>query len=425
LGSNPEEMRRAERSGLGLSLRSGLLVVAALIAATLSFPAGAAALMPCDAGVPTGEVVYQGAFTHSPVKASTRALRASGAKQRPIRPATAFAGEHELPVSSVFWSGRNTVVRLGGGIEVTGRGTSVAFRQMRVVLKPGVPRSIVGRVGSRELRLFTLDGAELRRSKGRISEIELTGGLTRLTGPAARLLSGRLGIRGLRKGSVWSRPDLFVRGAGGGDLVGELPDEAPVVEEPDGAIPIESATIRWRIRESFVNYLSSGGSVSAVAPGVAGPPESFRGGPELVYDFDLPFASGWVGDESEASRAVVTGDGGVWFRLCRNTINFTLTDPELILEGDDSRLVVRATGTDGTAYDGRRVTVLRLFPSLAERVETNGRETTLEGIPAYVADGATGVFLSYPAFPGSLSDPAAELSRFGSVTATYTRASTG
>lgn len=390
-----------------------------------SSPDRALALVPCDGGVPTGEVVYKGAFTHSPVRASARTLKASGAKQRPIRPATAFAGEQELPVSSVSWIGRSTVVRLGGGIAVTGRDGSLALRQMRVVLKPGIPRAIIGRVGSRELRLFTIEGADLRRSKGRISEIELTGGVTRLTGPAARLLSGRLGIQGLRKGTAWSRPDLFVRGAGGGDLVGELPVEAPVIEEPEGAIPIESATVRWRIRESFINYLSSGGSVTAVAPGTAGSPESFQGGPELVYDFDLPFASGWVADEGEAARAVVTGTGGIWFRLCRNTINFTLTDPELDLNGDDSQLIVRATGTDGTSYDGRRVTVLRLFPSLAERVETNGRETTLEGIPAYVAEGATGVFLSYPAFPGSVADPAADLSRFGSVTVTYTRASTG
>ena len=404
-------------------LRSGLLLVlTTVISATV--PSFASALEPCDAGVPTGKVVYEGSFTQIPAQASSRALRRAGVVQRPIRPATSFAGEIELPVETVSRFSDRTVIQFRGGVSLSARGRSVAFRKMRVVLRPGAPRAVVARAGSRQIRLFALERTKLRREKGRVSEIELSGGLARLTTESARLMRNRLGLRDIGRGTVWSRPDLFVRGAGGQDLVGELPPEAPVIEQPEGSIPVESASITWRIRESFVNYLNGGGSVTAIQPASPGPAESIGGRPELVYDFDLPLSSGWVADESQSAKAVVKGSGGVWFRLCKNTINFTLTDPEIVLDGDSSTLVVEANGTDGSPYDGRRVTVLRLFPSRATRAEVNGRQTVLEGIPAYVADGATGVFISYPAFPG-FEDRDVELSRFGSVSVTYTRAATG
>lgn len=422
----PVTGKRVPASGSGRSrwLRPGLLAVSALVVSALA-PSAALALEPCDAGVPTGEVVYKGAFTYSPLPASSRALKKAGIRLRPISPATALSGEQELPVSSVSWVGNRTIVRLAGGLRLERGGRSVDLDRMRIVLRPNVPRAIVARAGSRELRIFTLNRTRVRKARGRISEIELTSGAVRLTGAAARLFRSRLGLERSRRGVAWGRPDLFVRGAGGGDLVGELPPEAPAIEEPAGASPIQSGTIRWRIRESFVNYLTSGGLVQAVTPATPGDPLSFEDGPELVYHFEMPLASGWVTDGAGEPGAVVRGSGGIWFRLCRNTINFTLTSPELVLDGDSSRLIVRARGTDGTPYDGRRVTVLRVFPSRAESDRLEGDQRIIEGMPAYVAEGATGVFLSYPAFPGDLDDPAARLSRFGSVSVSYAQAGTG
>jgi len=396
-------------------------------ALVLAGPARAATIEPCPGGTPVGKVVYKGAFTHSLTSASRGALRSAGVRLRPIRPANALDGTQELPVRSVSWKGRDTTVRLGGGLRLERSGRSLALRQMRVVLKPRTPRVVVGRVGSRELRLFTLNRTKVRKQKGRVSEIELTSGTARLTGAVVRLMRSRLGIRGLRKGSPWSRPDLFVEGAGGAGLVGDLPPEAPPIDEPSGSIPIESASIEWRLRESFVSYLTgNGGFVRPVEPATPGPPESFEGGPKRVYRFEIPFASGWVAGESKDAEALVNTSGGVRFQLCPYTINFALIDPEVNLDGDSSRLIVRAEGTDGTPYDGRRIVLLRLFPSRAESVETSGRQTDLKGIPAYVAEGAAGVFISYPAFPtDGFRDPSVELSRFGSVSINYTRAASG
>jgi len=389
-------------------------------------PAAASALEPCEAGVPPGEVVYAGALVQAPFSKSARKLRRSGIRQEPIRPATGIAGEQELPVSSVTWKGSRIAVRLNGGLRLVRGGRTLSIKRLRIVMAPDPPRRIIGRVGSREVRLFTLRKTRLRTKKGRVSEIELSGGSMRLTAAAARLLRNRLGVRGFSRGMAWARPDLFVEGAGGSDLVGSLPSPAPEVTDPPGAVPLKSASIEWRIRESFVKYLSSGGSVTPVQPAAPGPPEPIGGGVELVYRFDIPVNSGWTDGGSGDAAVLLRGSGGVRFRLCRNTINFTLTAPELLLDGDQSRLVVRASGTDGTAFDGRRVSVLRLFPSRAKSTVISGSETRIEGIPAFIAEGAEGVFISYPAFPGSFDDPdRVALSSFGSVTVTYTRGAAG
>ena len=420
--------RGAARPAIGSGRALALLLLglgSTLALVGLTPDRSGASITPCSNGIPAGKVIYQGEFTQTPAPFSLGALRERGVRLLPIRPASALDGEQELPVRAVSWKGRKTTIRLAGGLRLERGERALALTRMRVILEPNRPRVVVGRIGTRELRLFSLNRTKVRKRKGRISEVELTGGVARLTGPAARLMRGRLGLERLRRGAVWSFPDLFVRGAGGGDLIGDLPAEAPPVVQPEGAVPIEAGTIRWRMRESFVNYLSSGGFVDAVEPASPGPAESFEGGPELVYDFRIPFASGWVAPGGEGSRTLVEGVGGVWFRLCRNTINFTLTDPEILLDGDSSQLVVRAEGTDGTPYDGRRILVLRLFPSRAKSAGTEGRQTVLEGVPAYVAQGATGVFLSYPAFPGSFENPAVELSRFGSISVSYTRAANG
>lgn len=76
---------------------------------------------------------------------------------------------------------------------------------------------------------------------------------------------------------------------------------------------------------------------------------------------------------------MVKATGLVGFRYCDNTINFTVADPEIELDGDDnSRLIFRVNGTDGTAFPDQRAVMVKLLPGQAESrlVVNNGNGTT-------------------------------------------------
>jgi hypothetical protein len=65
--------------------------------------------------------------------------------------------------------------------------------------------------------------------------------------------------------------------------------------------------------------------------------------------------------------------------------------------------------------------MVQLIPSRATSRTTEGNTTTYTDIPGYIPQAATGIFADfYPPFPGSADAPGAELSRFGSLTVSFT-----
>ncbi len=245
----------------------------------------------------------------------------------------------------------------------------------------------------------------------------------RLSGKASKRIRARLGLRGERRlgsGRVWGSISVFAaRNKKIKDPEAETPVEPPFLERPPGASDVTSATIKWRVRESFIRYVEVGAGTSVADGASADPPEAIGGTTPLTYSFNFPFADGWT-DAGPGSTAI-HGSGKVGFRYCSNTINFTVAEPEIELNGDsDSRMIFRVDGTDGTAFPNSRAVMVQLIPSLAT-VTTEGNRTTLSGIPGYVPQAATGIFADfYPPFPGSVDAAGADLSRFGSVTVSYT-----
>ncbi|MDQ2623494.1 MAG: HtaA domain-containing protein, partial [Actinomycetota bacterium] len=149
----------------------------------------------------------------------------------------------------------------------------------------------------------------------------------------------------------------------------------------------------------------------------------------LVYSFNFPFASGWTvpGSENTTANTLVKGTGTVGFRYCMNTINFTVTDPEIELDGDDnSRMIFRVDGTDGTAFPNSRAVMIKLIPGQAESrtTQNNGDGTTTvkyERIPGYIPAEGTGIFAGfYPAFSPEFDGTNPRPDRFGSLSLTYT-----
>jgi hypothetical protein len=196
----------------------------------------------------------------------------------------------------------------------------------------------------------------------------------------------------------------------------DVPPVPPVKTEPIGAKPITSAaTVKWFVRDSFINYVDSGEGTRVEHGATADPPS---GSNNLAYSFNFPFASGWSvpGDVDGPEDTLVKGAGTVGFRYCEHGINFVVSNPEVEI-GDDanSRLIFEVTGTDNTEIATQRAVVAKLLPSQAEfhTVTDNGDGTTTvhyEKIPGFIPEAAKGIFADFYQ-PG---DP------FGSFSLTYT-----
>lgn len=398
-----------------------LLVSLGICAAAVA-PAGASTLTPCPR--PPDAAKYDGEGTLVTSGAVSRVLRRAGVRQRLILPANGFTGRPTYPLGKVSLGRKAAGVTLRGGIRLlpTRRGRATTITGLKLVSRPGSRPVVNGRISGRWIRVFNLRGAKVRRNLS-TGVLTVSGGSAVLSGRAAQILNRRLGLRGYRAigaGRAWGRFSVFAfRNNKVKDPEAETPVEPAFLERPMGADDIVSATIKWRVRESFIRYVAVGAGTSVADGATADPPEVFEGAAPLTYSFNFQFTDGWAA--GGAGPSAIHAGGKVGFRHCQNTINFTVADPELELNGDSlSRLIFRVDGTDGTAFPNSRAVMVDLVPSLATKTVV-GTTTTLTDIPAYVPQEATGIFADfYPPYPGSPDDPAAAASRFGSVTVSYT-----
>jgi hypothetical protein len=170
-----------------------------------------------------------------------------------------------------------------------------------------------------------------------------------------------------------------------------------VKARPAGARTITSATVTWRVRESFIQYIASGEGTST-ARGASGEPAEVAGGSEapLVYSFHFPFAEGWCDPASGAARIAFTGTVG--FKYADHEIDLRANDPEVELDGTSSRVIFRMTGSGSTDGGNARAVVETLDVSKAAGVftGTDAKSFAYERVPAAVPPGAaTSVFAGY------------------------------
>lgn len=413
----------------------GVGLVAVLVAVLVGFgagPAAAAPLQPCQAK-PTGPVVEkEGEFTLAPKRSTRRAWKRSRVRQKLIRPANRFTGRPTFPVKRVRYS-RTAKLRFKGGLKIVRKRRAVKIRKLRVLTAPGKPALLRGKAGKRTINFLRVKGGK-RKFKRKTGEL-IRFGNARLTRAGAKLLNDRLrtGRKRLRAGMVWGYMNLYTlyRVIENDDPASEVPPEPPVKSEPAGTRSLTSASIEWYVRDSFIEYIATGQGTRAEDGAVAGPPS---GPGNLVYSYNFPFASGWTVPESGGTpeNALVKGNGTVGFRYCQNTVNFTASDPEIELDGDEnSRLIFRVNGTDGTPFPDQRAVMVKLIPGRAEsRSEVdNGDGTTTvtyTKIPGFVPAEGTGIFANFydpfnPDFEGQ--DPRPD--RFGFLTVTYTYSTDG
>jgi hypothetical protein len=387
--------------------------------AVLSGSAQASSLTPCPK--PPPPPAFEGEGTLVAYPSTQKLLRASGLSQRLIAPGNAFTGRPTFPLDAAGISGSASGVTLDGGIRLLRRssGRSVAIRSMKLVVRSGKPLRVVANVSGRRLNLFTVGRSRLSVDVA-AGVLKLDPSRARLTRNAAKAIRGGLGLRrapALTPGRTWGAFSTFAfRNKKVEDPEAETPVPPPLFERPEGASDIVAASIKWRVRESFIRYVNVGAGTSVADGATADPAEDIGGAGPLVYTFNFPFTSGW---SVPAGDAAIHGSGTVGFRYCTNTINFTVSDPEVELRSSGvSRLIFRVNGTDGTAFPNTRAVMVDLLPGSAT---VDGNTTTYSNIPAYVPQEATGIFANfYPPYPGDPNAPNADLSRFGSLTLSYT-----
>lgn len=399
-----------------------MLAAVLLFAGLIASPARAAELVPCVAAPPTTPVTPVEPTVEIDGEANLvtggkagKALRRARVKQRLLRPAGNATGRPTYPVADVSYDSEAARVTLGGGLRLIKGKRKLEFSSPVVVVGATGKVAVSARYAGGSKRFFNVKNATLKRNS-ETGELYLQSGSARLTAAASREIRKRFGKRlakQLKAGTTWGVLDVYavrrVTTPPPPDPEGEAPEEPPVLARPAGATSLTGASVEWRVRDSFIQYVSSGTGAKAIDGAVPGPLEEVGGAAPLIYRFSFPFASGWT--DTASQRTLVKGNGGVAFRHCVHTINFQVTQPEIELNGGLSRMIFRVNGTDGTAYPNSRAVVVGLRLNEAESVETVGDTTTYTGIPGFIPEGSGGIFADFY-LPGT---------EFGSLTISFTK----
>ena len=402
---------------------AGALGLAALAASAAAAPATAAA--PASLGATTialdGPLAQQLRDAHVAI-AATASARGGGA--RLVLPVA--AGKLARAQASLTLDGR---VTLSSGSRVRRTLRTLALTRWRLRVEDGRAR-VSALSGSRRRTLLAADvparrlALDTTRGSVRVEPVQL-----RLTRVGARLVRTRLQLERLPAGVLGSLrlaatvPGTAGGGAGGsgggavggggtgggggggggggttpppgctpGYSSGAIPPAPAPLARPAGALDVTAATLTWRPRESFVQYIASGEGTSASDGATAGPPETVPGNSaRLVYSFGFELKPGSWYDPAGGS-ADLLGRGTVRFLWRGHGIDIKLRDPEVELNGGASRAIFTFSGSDCTQIAPVRGIMLDLAPAAPT---VNGSTRDYGAIPARITDAGASMFSGF------------------------------
>jgi hypothetical protein len=254
-------------------------------------------------------------------------------------------------------SARFTALRATAGVRATTLSATLAGRRVTLLRSSG---------------RATLDAAAFR--------VRLRPSPARLTADGARAIAGRLGLPRLAADPVAT---LAVDAT--------LPPPEPQrPARPASAVDVTGASVLWHVRDSFVQYISTGEGISA-SRGATAEDATVRPGSDarLRYDFSFRFRDGWY--DPVGGAANVRFSGRVRFAWKAHGIDLVAADPELELVPGTSRAVMRFGGASSPG--DRRAVLVELAP---EAPVADGPARTWAPMPGTLPAGTSAsVFAGY------------------------------
>lgn len=358
----------------------------------LALGAAASAPVPAQAAPPAQDAGKARLVLGKPAQ---KQLAKRGVKLRGAGAALRGGRRLVLPVRSGSVGSSVARVRHAGAIVLRSGRRKARLRQLRLTVVAGAA-NLTARLGRYRYTVSRLRGVDEVPFNPIAGLVRFSGAQVRLTAEMRRLLRKRLG--GKRLPRVLGRLRIRARVAIAPPDTAE-PDPLP---RPGTAVDAESVRIEWRVRESFICYMHSGGGPGVSVDGGVGevresyPPAHMHPGAEcagqpsgpLPYTFEYPSetASGWY--DSDSGTAVLRAEGTVRFDLDARGLHVEMRAPEVELAGADSRLI--HTYIEGG--EQRRGVTADLDLDAAEwQVEREAGEEihTLLRVPGYVPDGPT------------------------------------
>jgi hypothetical protein len=170
-------------------------------------------------------------------------------------------------------------------------------------------------------------------------------------------------------------------------VAGPIENEPPVLARPASAVSLTGASLTWRPRDSWIQYVNTGEGTSVFGGALNGPAE---GSPPLVYSFHgFPFKGGWY--DPPSGQAAIYFNGGVGFRYSDHGIDFSTASPEIEINGGASRAIFIFNGADGTRYRNQRGVLVDLHPAAIQKPP--GGQVHYLDVPATIpADTGASVF---------------------------------
>ncbi|MEZ5076356.1 MAG: HtaA domain-containing protein [Solirubrobacterales bacterium] len=415
-----------------------------MIGAAVTRAAGltaAAAVAATVAALPAPALGAGGTATLALNGPAAKTLRAEGVRVVPVRPAKGGAKRVVMPVGGSLAGRRTTVLRQRGALLLRRKGRELRLGELE--LRLGKRGRVEAAAGRRDLVLFRVLAGGRREIDPASGRVLLSRLRLKLTGAARRLIAKRLRLRtsreqarqltGEKLGVLAARVSGDSGSAGGGGAEGggenriescplpsgagpEPEDPLPVKARPAAAVDVTGAMLDWHVRESFVRYVETGEGTSVAGGATASGPVVLPGtSAAAVYDFQFPFASGWLdrgasaADPGDDSGAIRFG-GAVRFLYSGHEIDLTAADPEIEIAGGASRAIFSVTDSGGPA---ERQVLINLDLSQAGAIVADGNSYTYERVPGVVPAGtAASTFAGFYA-PGT---------EFGCVNVAFTTA---
>lgn len=283
-----------------------------------------------------------------------------------------------IPVRGGRIAAKSASLLQAGGFEIRaraeGRRRVKRLRISRLKLNLGNRSVLLGRASGQrgEIALFKV---KHRPRAARFNRNAKTAklGVSRLVPTRAlrRLFSSRLGLKHPRAGAVArlsARADLneFILPPITPPPLKPLPPEPEKLGRPVGAVNIASAQITWCVRASWIRYIGNG----AVSNGAT------RETPFVVnegnlgqvcdlkkknvkptsgatsYRYGFAFKEGWY--DPASGRAALYFTGRVHFRYPERGIDLDFNDPEVEINGAETRLIFRMEGREDTEIPSHR-----------------------------------------------------------------------